>query len=89
MQQPPTEIDVPLAFADLDGIDEDDEQVTQRKESSPNMFGYKIGDYMNCNYYRKFLCPEVREVTCQEAKEWMTRQELLADHLEYCKSINK
>ena len=63
IKHPPTEIDVPLAFADLDGIDEDCEHVDQRKERSPNMFGYKIGDYMNCNYYRKFLCPEVREVT--------------------------
>jgi hypothetical protein len=66
-QQPPTEIDAPLAFADLDGIDEDDEPVTQCKERSPNMFRYEFGDYMDCNYYRKFLFPEVRDITYQKS----------------------
>ena len=54
-QQPPTEIDVPFAFADLDGT----------------------------------FTAKIKAADKKEAKEWMSRRELLADHLEYCKAINK
>ena len=52
------------ATADMfDLFEENAEHPRPRKQRCSNRFGYSFGDYMNCNYYRTFLCPEVREVT--------------------------
>jgi len=41
--------------------DELDEPLdSSRKERSPNMYPYKFGDVYESNWYRKFLCPEIR-----------------------------
>jgi hypothetical protein len=65
----PTLIGVPSGAMALD-FDEDEvgEHNPRRKERSANQFGYTLGDYMNCNYVRKFLGPEVRDITYQKSR---------------------
>lgn len=50
-----------------DGYGSDDEfefePAVGRRERSPNMFGYEIGDFMKSCYYTKFLHPDVRQRT--------------------------
>lgn len=50
---------------DADGSSDDyvEGETSQRRERRANQFGYFFGNFMDCNYYRQFLCPEVREKT--------------------------
>jgi hypothetical protein len=40
----------------------------QRKRSS-NRFAFQFGDYLDCNYYRKFLCQDIRDVTYEKSQD--------------------
>jgi hypothetical protein len=37
-------------------------------ERLPNQYEYEFGDYLNCNYYRQFLCPERCPCTFEDSK---------------------
>ena len=43
--------------------EEQGQEAGQMQERRSNQFGYSFGNFMECNYYRQFLCPEVREQT--------------------------
>ena len=43
--------------------DYDDNEIGRPRERAPNEFPYEIGDFMDCNYYHKFLSPLVRQRT--------------------------
>lgn len=49
--------------------EDDDSTDGQRKERSPNAFGYEIGDFMDCSYYHKFLSPRVRQRTYIQSRD--------------------
>ena len=49
-------------------IDAPGQAAAQRWERQPNQFGYSFGNFMECNYYKQFLCPEVREQTYLQSK---------------------
>jgi hypothetical protein len=58
------------AAADMfDLFEEYAEHPRPRKQRCSNRFGYSFGDYMNCNYYRTFLRPEVCEVTYHKSHD--------------------
>ena len=40
-----------------------------RRQRRSNRFEYKFGDYLNSNYFRKFLCPETRDITYEKSRE--------------------
>jgi hypothetical protein len=37
-------------------------------ERLPNQYEYEFGDYLNCIYYRQFLCPECHPCTFEDSK---------------------
>jgi hypothetical protein len=43
---------------------------------------------MNERFMGETCIDRIKAADRREAREWMERRELLADHLEYCKSIN-
>jgi hypothetical protein len=43
---------------------------------------------MNERFMGKTCIDWIKAADRREAREWMERRELRADHLEYCKSIN-
>jgi hypothetical protein len=69
----PSFIDIPAGAMDVDDEFDEDENAEggrKRKDRASNRFGYTLGDYMNCcNYVRKFLSPEVRDVTYQKSRD--------------------
>jgi hypothetical protein len=40
----------------------------RRFDRLPNKYAYEFGDYLNCNYYRQFLCPERRPRMYEDSK---------------------
>ena len=68
----PSFIGIPAGAMDVyDEFDEDEnaEGSRKRKVRCSNRFGYTIGDYMDCNYVRKFLSPQVRDVIHQKSRD--------------------
>jgi hypothetical protein len=50
-------------------VDVDDGGSCRRTfERLTNQYEYEFGDYLNCNYYRQFLCPERRPRTYEDSK---------------------
>jgi hypothetical protein len=51
-----------------DFTDPDNRQKRKRKRNS-NRFQNQFGDNLDCNYYRKFLCPDIRDVIYEKSQD--------------------
>ena len=50
--------------------------------------GWKVPETMTARFMGETCIAKIKAADKKEAVEWMHRRELLADHLEYCISIN-
>jgi hypothetical protein len=72
--RPPETIAIPgdngdYVYDDFEDDLEDGAAVRGRRERSSNRYEYEFGDYLDCNYYWKFLCPGVRQRTYELSKD--------------------
>jgi hypothetical protein len=52
---------------DSDDISDSDNR--QKRKRNSNRFQNQFGDYLDCNYYRKFLCPDIRDVVYEKSQD--------------------
>lgn len=72
--------DIDAAFLDSEGgnsedalwdtkFDEDFNEGIQKKQRAPNKYEFEFGVFTESNWYKQFLCPEVREHTYEESED--------------------
>eukprot|EP00970_Alexandrium_tamarense_P001689 scaffold211_cov141-Alexandrium_tamarense.AAC.4 len=57
-----------LSIDGTGGSDLEPDIPPKRKRNS-NKFQYKFGDFLDCNYYRKFLCQDIRDVIYEKSQD--------------------
>eukprot|EP01082_Thalassiosira_pseudonana_P007063 g6219.t1 g6219 contig22:16423-17748(-) len=55
----------------IDGTGDSDVEpdIPPKRKRNSNKFSYKFGDFLDCNYYRKFLCQDIRDVIYEKSQD--------------------